>query len=288
MTQRDAILAKYEYIYGNIARTVTRGIAASTTSPEETYVAMKQGIPIRWQIALWANTIGRNPTDDEQRRYAEEYSGELLEWREFGEVKTGTRLDYFKSTDALFARTVMDRVRGCDLLLDLGCGWGHRMVDLHLLGLNAAFFGGDRSKHTQSLVKAVTGLFPGMRADWFRFDYLAPDFSAIPKTFKRVALASWHAIEQVTTLGPTLFDAALEHFRDAEIIGVHVEPVTFQIDPTLTAQRDYSVEKGYNLDLVETLRNHPGISVTEEVALICALGGADAALVTWKENRRKS
>ena len=285
MTQRGDISDKYEFIYQTLAKFVADHVAASNAAPEETYAELKQRIPVVWLVAIRQYMTGKTMPLAEQKALARDFYAELLQWTEVDQPKTGTRADYFRSTDTLFARTVLERVRGCDLVLDLGCGWGHRMVDLHRLGLNATFFGGDRSRHTQALVKSLAALFPTMKLDWFRFDYLAPDFSAVPKNCRKVALVSWHAIEQVTNLGPSLFDAALSHFSDSEVVGVHIEPITFQIDPTYKVQREYSVSRAYNLDLYDTLKHHPGISITETVPFLCDHFGADASLVTWRANQ---
>ena len=191
--------------------------------------------------------------------------------------------DRVSARSALYTNAIMEYADGCDLVLDLGCGWGHQMIDLHLAGLGAQFFGGDRSEHSRNLTDTVTALFPGMRTSWFKFDFLQPDFSAIPANHRRVCVYSCYAIEQVERIGNLLFDRILTHFAGAKITGVHLETLASQIDPSLERERQYALNRRYNVDLYPVLNGRSDLKVVAQDAVVFDFGNDNpTSLLVWK------
>jgi hypothetical protein len=283
LKQRENIKEKYEFIYGNVAEIVEAVIASSRVPAHQTYATLKRAVPAGWVLAIWMRQRQGAPTVEQQRDYVDAYLAEAAAWEEDGERKSGTRIDYMVSTDAFFAKTFAQRLTDCDLILDLGCGWGHRMVDVHLQGVNAQFVGGERSPHANGIIKALAALFPSARLGWFAFDFLNPDFSAVAATAKKIGVFSCHAIEQVEILGPALFDALLARFPDAELTGVHIEPISWQIDRSCTAEHAFAQRLQYNTDLLAVVQNHPSLRVTEVKSIIH--NGYDhnpSSLLTWR------
>lgn len=94
-----------------------------------------------------------------------------------GEVRTGTRDEWHRVLDGIVAHATAAHIDpDCDLIIDLGCGWGHRMFDMWRMGIGrrARFVGGDRSDYSRRLVEDISQLFPEMKVDWFRFDFATP------------------------------------------------------------------------------------------------------------------
>jgi hypothetical protein len=181
-----------------------------------------------------------------------------------------------------------------DLILDLGCGWGHRMFDLwrNGVGARAKFIGGDRSEHSRTLVETTQKLFPRMDVSWVRFDLLNPDFSAFPAAARNIGLVTSSAIEQVTYLGPRLFDALLARFPDAKITGVHIEPITFQFaqdyppPPYVEPVRDRQAAERlrYNMDLYEQVKSRPQFEIKAVGQALLDLGrGNSFSLLAWQK-----
>jgi hypothetical protein len=85
--------------------------------------------------------------------------------------------------------------------------------------------------------------------EWFPFEYTAPNFAPVTGTYRNIGVFTCHAIEQVATLGPALFDALLARFPDAEIHGVHIEPIASQIDASRAAEAAHAKARAYNTDL---------------------------------------
>lgn len=286
MRQRDDIVIKYDEIYGTIAGVVANVVRQSPLTPHETYARLKLGVPAAWVTRIWLNGLGARPDVGGEAAYAKAYLAEPARWSELGVSKSGTRTEYINATDEFFAATFLPRLKGCDLVLDLGCGWGHRMFDLYVRGLDLRFFGGERSPHAQAIINSVSRLFPAARIAWFPFDFLAPDFASLPGDARSVGVITCHAVEQVAVLGTELFDSLIARFPEADIRGVHIEPVAWQIDPARTAEAAYARDHSYNTDLFGVLKGHPALRLTEVSAIIH--DGHDqnpSSLLAWERVR---
>jgi hypothetical protein len=282
-SQRADIAAKYEYIYGNIVSLTAPWFESTTVSGELRYRELKSVIGALWATAAWAMGQPKFPTDAAQQAYYESYGKQTVTWLERDVERTGTGRDRDRANDVFVATTLRTFLAGNDLILDLGCGWGHRMIDLHLCGVNARYLGGDRSDFSRRMVTQLAGLFPGLSMAWFPFDLLDPTFPHASPTPQRVGVYSCHAIEQVEILGPTLVDRLLACYPGAEVTGVHLEPVAWQIEPSRSDEERGSAARRYNKDLVRMLSDHPGIEIIRAEACVfdCHDGMATSCLV-WR------
>ena len=281
MQQRDDIEAKYEGIYAAVEHECRKFLSLSDLSSEENYERLKV-----ITVGVWHVMALTSPprTPQEVAACINDYLAMKTTWTVNGAVFEGTQREYRRAQDAHFARKIADYAAGCDLVVDLGCGWGHRMIDVHRAGIDAQFYGGDRSEHSRALTNLSSELFPRMRAQWFKFDFLRPDFSAIEGDFRKVCVFSIAAIEQVQRLGNALFDALTSRFQD--VTGVHFEPVSPQIEPSMTSLRKLLASTRYNEDLMEVLRGHPRVSILEQDAMSFGSSSAKpSALVTWRSRR---
>ena len=278
--QRKDIKQKYEVIYHQVAQVVENAVS-SDTDPIRTYLNLKVQADAAWGTMSWLMQSDKKglPPAAEQTAFMNAFPMQRLTWAERGQYKEGTRADWVASHSALFSQSYLAHIPKCDLVLDLGCGWGHRMADLYLAGLRTPTIGGDRSPDCRRAVTALAKLFPDIDMDWFQFDYLAPDFTALPDAF-HTCVYSCHAIEQVATLGPALFDRLLEKYP--LVSGVHIEPIAFQIDASRVQDHLYAKRKAYNLDLYETIRSHPRLKVLHSEPAIMDMGAGNASsLLVW-------
>jgi hypothetical protein len=287
--QRHATIErKYELIYGAIARALAHAAKSSSVNPVETHQLMKTRTARIWSLMSWMlqPNIGQR-SDTEQAEYIRTISLEQVAWHERGERKFAFRDDWEIASGKFYAESIAQYVpAACDLVIDLGCGWGHRMIDLHLAGINARFVGGDRSDHSRDATLSATSLFPAMQAKWFKFDFQEPDFSPLPDA-KSICIFTCHAIEQVDIVGSGFVDKLLARYPHAEIVGVHLEPISFQIDTSRLADLTYARKKLYNMDLYEVIRAHPRLEIiATEAALVDIEGDANTtALLAWKACR---
>jgi hypothetical protein len=217
-----------------------------------------------------------------------------MAWRERGIARAANRHAWSLAQDRVVVEAAQRYIRPtCELVLDLGCGWGHRMVDVWLNGAapRARFAGGDRSTQSRDLVVALQGLFPAMPAEWFRFDFIDPNFEVVKGTPRDVCVLTCNAIEQVTYIGPTFFDRLLARYPGASITGIHVEPITFQIAECegalpyvdIAIDRQYAEQRKYNMDLYPVVLAHPRLTVVAaEQAVLDAGQGNSTSVLVWR------
>lgn len=282
--QRDEIAAKYEHVYRSIYKAAVHFIANFDGTPEETYEALATAVPAIWSTSLWAQALsvqGSPPTNDERQHAIHQFLSQPATWLEGSTKRTGTSAEFTAAADSLFVKAALPYAKGSEHFIDLGCGWGHRMIDMYRAGLDALFFGGDRSKYSRLLTESAASLFPKMRCNWFQFDFLQPDLANADGEASKVCLYTCHAIEQVTTIGPGLIDAVLQRYPHAAITGIHLEPISFQMNPSRRSDLAYAERKHYNMDLYETvrMRRDLGIERAEPVILDAGDGNATSLLV---------
>lgn len=293
--QRGDVKDKYEDIYRDVDLFVRQFISASRAPTSTTYKALQALVPAVWALAAGFGDNGTGaayplkivptdhvPTIKEPGKRLQKYFDTPESWTERGVKKAGSRAALSRDMDTFYTQEIIRYAQNHDLVLDLGCGWGHRMVNLYVSGANAQFIGGDRSQHSRSVNKAVTGLFPQMRAGWCPFDFTAPDFSGMPSA-DRVCVFTVHAIEQVKSIGIALFDALLRRFPNSEITGVHLEPIAAQIDERCTGAAAYAAKREYNQDLFASA-HHPQVEIVASEAVIFDLGDDNpTSLLVWKK-----
>lgn len=295
--QNPAFEGKYERLYTEL-EALARAIVNDPTVPAtQRYVQLKTFIPGYWGAMFrpFTRVNGVKTIIADLQTRCLEFNGRPRNWFEQGVAHAGTENGLARALDEIVIRVMRAHVDpSCDLFLDLGCGWGHRMFDVWRAGIAPAarFVGGDRSDSSRNLVTTIGTLFPEMDVNWFRCDLLNPDFAAIAGAPRRIALMTCAAIEQVNYLGPTLFDRLLARFPDAEITGIHLEPITFQFGddypppPYADVARDRAAAEklGYNMDLYAQVKAHPQLSIaTVEHALHDTGNGNSYSLLVWKK-----
>jgi hypothetical protein len=209
MRQRPYIAQKYEGVYYNLLHYASQFIAGSNKSAPETYRDLVLELTALWFVSMSPKPVPAISVDDLPPLFRA-FLAEPARWFVEGEERAGTRAEFTRAIDDFFAQTIVKHAGEPDLVLDLGCGWGHRMVDAYLAGLDAQFIGGDRSEHTSQIIALLGRLFPKARLGWFGFDFVRPDFSSVPQRYDRICVFTCHAIEQVTSVGCEMFDALSE------------------------------------------------------------------------------
>jgi hypothetical protein len=290
-TQRADVADFYEAVYALLARTAA-AIAADRSVPSEMkFLRFKEVLPGAW-AALSRRKVNENVGLNELLAAAAECMAQPFTWIHNGQTVAGTLESYHQFVD-VFLRDIIVRHAPpeCDLVIDLGCGWGHRMFDVWLGGgpRRALYAGGDRPNASRDCIAQIAPFFPSMRVDAFRFDFLNPSFYPLPYDAKDVFVYSVHAIEQIERLGPALFRSLLASYPGARITGVHLEPAMFQLPGAESADparwrldRDYAVRWRYNQDLVEQLASNPSIKIqVAEPSGLTVPKGNGTALLVW-------
>lgn len=295
--QRSDVESKYDFIYEALALVTRAVMAAPAADPLETYQKLRELLSGTWA------TIGRLAQESRKRgsgavKYADllaacaDYNGTMCAWTERGRPRQGTRREFDDAFSACVSEILLRYMpQDCDLVLDLGCGWGHRMFDVWRRGgpRGARYMGGDRSRHSEALVKQIAPLFAELAAGWFPFDFLRPDFTSLGTEPKKIVVFTVHAIEQVKHIGPQVFDRLVAQFPHAQITGIHIEPIGFQFEEesrlhlaSAAIDRAYADKRQYNLDLVHQVRSHEKLSVTATEAGVLDQGGGNAtSVLVW-------
>ena len=285
-TQRANVEPKYEYIYANIAHLTEHLFAPSDTPLAFRYAEIKRVVAALWTTAAWTLSHGGQKSIAEQQAFYESVGTKAETWTVDGITHSGTTDECDVMEDRKITETLAKHLGDCDLIMDMGCGWGYRMVELYLYGVHTRFAGGDRSQYSREMVSRIAKLIPGISLEWFRLDFLNASFPETPIAPKKVGVYSCFAIEQVQFLGTSLFDRLLARFPDAEITGVHLEPVSFQVDPTMARERDAIKVRRYNEDLVEVISTHPQLELVHaEACLFNRYNAVPPAYVVWRKKR---
>jgi SAM-dependent methyltransferase len=142
-----------------------------------------------------------------------------------------------------------------DCIVELGCGYGRNLFEIFYCGGPAKipYFGGELTESGVSLARELAALEPNIKTTFFRFDYLKPDVSAVPKV-DRALVYTIHSIEQVQRIDPELFRAIASIGR--HVTCIHLEPFGFQIadlGPATKAHAKFARDAGWNQNFIEAL-----------------------------------
>ena len=285
-SQRPEIEQKYHQLYGLLKICADALLENFEEAGPASFRLLKENLP-----AIWALAMGNPgaPLSQLLPRVGD-FNAVPCEWYESGAKIAGTNLGWDEASTRVMNKCVIANMpASCDMVMDLGCGWGHRMGDLWLGGApaRAAYRGGERSRPGIAMIDLIGQVLPGMDIGGFPFDFLAPDFTSVQGNPSSICVYTYMAIEQVRYLGPAMFDKLLERFPKAEITGVHLEPFGFQAfkpdDPNFAADREYAVAHGYNLDLFEQVSRHPRLKIVDaETGLLGQGRGNAIALLVWR------
>jgi hypothetical protein len=273
--QSSEVARKYELIYGQLANAAKHQLAVARGRAEFRPIDAYDSLVMRMHAEWHLFTSGTHLD-----------LAAPASWREFGVEKTGTVADWITRWNDLYVRLAKQHIpAGCDVLFDLGCGWGHRCVDLWLGGVDIRYICGDRPAATQRAVFELEALFPRMRLEWMPFDFLKPNLVKVPAA--KVCIYTCHAIEQVRDVGATWLDRVFNIYPDADVTGIHLEPVSWQIDPARTVDRAYAERHSYNRDLMEVLIHHPDVKLVRADADVYDQGDESFAtsLIVWRRKQ---
>jgi hypothetical protein len=152
---------------------------------------------------------------------------------------------------ALHSHVLTTVMPDADLVVELGSGWGNNLLDLYLAGgPRGRYFALEPTRLGRQAVESLATLEPSLDLTALPFDYERPDYGSLP-TADRLLVFTSHSVEQIQQL-PEVAITRLFEIAD-EIVGVHFEPVGWQIDPAAAgevgATRAYSEANGYNENL---------------------------------------
>ncbi len=291
--QGATVKLKYEVLYGAMAQATKAVVADPKLDPAAKFARLKELLSGVWAGVIAAMASGQKNLEwPDILARSEAYKVNPSTWLDGTTPVAGTQKQRDDAVDKMFLNRVHHYLpKDCELVLDLGCGWGHRLFDVWRTGgpQSALYVGGDRSPHTGQIISDVSTLFPGMRVGWFPFDYLNPDFGGLPDHFQSIAVYSFHAIEQVTLLGPALLQQLTARYPKARIRGIHLEPIGFQLDHTdhlaaeaAEAVRAWAIRRNYNLDLVEQIKANPKLKLSATENAIFTRDEANiTSVVVW-------
>ncbi len=287
--QNPQIAAKYEGIYGVLlARAVAILRSPGMNDPVQAFFRLRNALQAAWAVVTLSTDGAAIDEADLDRRSAAFEQGPYA-WSERGQRVESTNLGFAEARSRiLLAVTHAYMPADCDAVLDLGCGWGHRLFELWVNGgpRDAAYWGGDRAPAALETIRRVAALFPGMKVAPFPFDFLRPDFTAVTGQPKSILIYTFLAVEQVFRLGSGLFDALVARFPDAVITCVHLEPVAFQAhpdDPAWDADRRYAEKHRYNIDLYAQVAAHPRLKILAlDEGLMDEGGGNSLSALVWR------
>jgi SAM-dependent methyltransferase len=116
-----------------------------------------------------------------------------------------------------------------DAVIELGCGIGRRIIELHYYGAprDTKLFGGEMTQSGVATAQRLAALNPNIQAEFFPFDHVKPDLAPIrQRGFGNVLVFTSHSIEQVAYLPQEFFQEVAGCAR--QVTCVHLEPFGFQ------------------------------------------------------------
>ncbi len=204
-------------------------------------------------------------------------SEEAADGTAFGEKISIPRSALIRGRQAFRMQTLLDACRpDTALVVELGCGWGLNLADLHLSGgpRDAAYVGLDLSSEGIACLRMLARLEGApKRLTGGPFNFLQPDYSMLPRAGGHALVFSFHAIEQIKTI-PEAAITGLFGIAD-RVTGVHHEPVGWQIREArglppadCGATRESSARYGYNENLWSVLS---GLERTGQIRAVKAV-----------------
>lgn len=182
------------------------------------------------------------------------------------------------------------RERDFDAIIELGSGYSQNLIKIFYQGgPNIPYYGGEFTESGTQCAQMLADITDDMELIPFRFDYQAPDFSAIPK-FNKVLVFTCHSIEQVTYIPDNLIPE-IAKLAD-EVTCMHIEPFGFQMVSEESQSeldkkhRNYFRKNHWNQNLAQLLVRH---QIAGDISLKYMgkniLGGVDSnpsSLALWK------
>ncbi len=187
----------------------------------------------------------------------------------------------------------------CDLcnsntssVVELGSGWGEHLASLWLQGgpRKARYFALELSEYGRKCALALAMLDRHWRLRAAHFDYLRPNFAAVPSAQQDVVVFSVHSVEQVHELPAVLIPEICALGRRVRVM--HLEPVGWQMVPqerwseTQSRHHKRCQELRYNANLWQLLKQAEGDGIIEITAAVPDFFGREynaASLIVWEK-----
>ncbi len=140
------------------------------------------------------------------------------------------------------------------LVLELGCGPGHNLMNLWLQGgpRRVQYVGAEYTAAGRRAVDLLAALDPELSLHALAFDYHAPDLSTL-SGFEHAVVFSAHSIEQIPYVPAALFDEI--RGVATSVTALHFEPLGWQTGAGEGSSRAYAEQHDYNRNFVELLRD---------------------------------
>ena len=135
------------------------------------------------------------------------------------------------------------------MVVELGSGWGHNLLNLHLWGgPRVPYYALEPAESGRACTDVLAALEPDLDLTTAPYDYERPDYGVLPAGNAHVLVFSVHSIEQVTDLPRETVTGLLG--LGTRVTGVHFEPVGWQIvDEPDQASHEYALRQRYNRNL---------------------------------------
>lgn len=180
----------------------------------------------------------------------------------------------------LILKTLEPKIRECDTIVELGCGYGYNLWMLKRAYPDKTFLGGEYSPNAVRLAGMLYEKEPNLTVTELNiYDSVYP---VLDDLTSRCLLFTVHAVEQLPSASrmvKTLID-----YKDAIQNVVHFEPV-YELHGATTLglmRKRYAQVNDYNRDLMSCLRQHGYIRVARQDADVLSMNPLNpVAIVEW-------
>ena len=170
------------------------------------------------------------------------------------------------------------------MVVELGCGWGHNLLNLYLAGgPRVPYYALEPSPAGRECVELLARLEPQLDLRALPFDFQEARYD-LPTDNEHVLVFTVHSIEQVPALPREAITGLFGLGRAVTV--VHLEPVGWQIGDSTKLSHRYALRKNYNRNLwalLKDLEEAGEIAITRVVAdLIGHKRYIASTLVVWQ------
>jgi hypothetical protein len=166
-------------------------------------------------------------------------------------------LPAYADIKGIAAEWVIDMVEdGCDAIVELGCGFGRNLFNIHLAGgpRGIPYFAAEYTESGRELAGVLAALEPAIDMRVAPFDHGAADLSFL-EGCKRPLVFTCHSIEQIKDLPADYFQILAG--AAPEVTCLHFEPFGFQLgddDTYSKRQREMFTDRGWNQNFLAMLQ----------------------------------
>ena len=176
--------------------------------------------------------------------------------------------------------------------IDLGSGWGWRLLDMWttgMIGVDARMYSMEYTRVGRECNELLLGLAPEVPMTVHPFDFYNPDYEPLPRGLGRIAAFSVYSIYHVPALKPDMFVQLLNMAEDIDC--VLLEPIGFQIrddEDGIGSSLAHAQRNDFNKNLWSVLKEleaSGGIEIVEAVPDIVGRNPKNAlSMVHWRKS----